>query len=138
MRGLVRLAVVVWLIGLGWALPAGAQGSTDDVLRAVQRAMSSGDAQALSRMAEPRVDVAIFGMQTLYSQAQTAYVMRAFFRDHPPEQFVIQRTVEDNGTWLATGRYWNRGDAHPYRITFVLRKRGGQLLIRSIRIEQSR
>jgi Domain of unknown function (DUF4783) len=134
--------ILAVIIGLGCSIlnsqSLHAQNPGEDVLREVQNAISRGDAEGLSRHFEPRVDVSIFGVQTLYSRAQTEYVMRAFFRDHPPEQFVMQRTQEDKGTWLATGRYWNRGDAHPYRVTLVLRQRSGDVLIRSIRIEHVR
>jgi predicted metal-dependent phosphoesterase TrpH len=131
-----RIRIGLFALGLALsAVSARAQISTAEVLHHVQSAIAQGDADGLARFVEPRVDVAIFGVQTLYSRAQTEYVMRAFFRDHPPEQFVIQRTIEENGTWLATGRYWNRGDAHPYRVTLVLRRRAEEVLIRSIRIE---
>ncbi len=134
--------VLLFVIGLASALvgtvSVRAQDPSDEVLRQVQKAISGGDAEGLARHLEARVDVSIFGVQTLYSRAQTEYVIRAFFRDHPPEQFVMQRAEEDQGTWLATGRYWNRGDAHPYRVTLLLRQRSGEVLIRSIRIEHER
>lgn len=134
--------VLALVIGLGYTLlsplPLHGQDQANEVLQEVQKAISRGDAEGLSGHFEARVDVSIFGVQTLYSRAQTEYVMRAFFRDHPPEQFVMQRAREENGTWLATGRYWNRGDAHPYRVTLVLRERSGDVLIRGIRIEHER
>lgn len=136
LRGVI-LALVLGCAVVG-PMPIHAQDLSDDVLREVQKAITRGDAEGLSRHLEPRVDVSIFGVQTLYSRAQTEYVMRAFFRDHPPEQFVLQRAEEEKGTWLATGRYWNRGDAHPYRVTLLLRQRSGDVLIRSIRIEHVR
>ncbi|MEZ4699706.1 MAG: DUF4783 domain-containing protein [Rhodothermales bacterium] len=131
------MLIVIWAAG-AWSFPAAAQSPNDAVIHDVQEAIQRGNAEALSPHLEPRVDVSIFGVQTLYSRAQTEYVMRAFFRDHPPEQFVIQRTVEEKGTWLATGRYWNRGDAHPYRVTLVFRERAGAVQVRSIRIEHLR
>lgn len=133
----IRRVLYMLVLGMLTGMPAQAQAqeSPEEVLRAIQQAFARGDAEALARHTESRVDVSLLGVQTLYSRAQTEYVMRAFFREHPAEQFVLQRTTEENGAWMATGRYWNRSDAQPYRVTLLLRKRDGAVLIRSIRID---
>lgn len=137
----VRLfGVVLWVL-FGF-VPVSAAQQDDSMLRdptglidEIQRAIQAGNAEAVARHAGAYVEVTMEGATTLHSQAQTAYILKAFFREHPPDAFVFQRRMRLGRDWFMYGRYWYRGDNRPYRIEVLIRWNGRRHEIKSLRIE---
>ena len=124
------LAVTLWQPSF-----AAAQEDVERTFRQIQRAFAHGDTGSLIRISGEHLEVTLFGMPTLYSRAQTEYVLRAFFREHPPERFVLERRLRSGDDWYAVGQYWHRREANPYRVTIRLHPNGDRLEIRTIQIE---
>ncbi len=130
-----------WLLGcialiFAGVLPARATVQSDpgETIQIVQRAISKGDVQALSKYTGTYTEISILGATTMYSRAQTAYILKAFFRDHPPAQFTFQHRLQVGKDWYVHGRYWDRGRQTPYRLEMNMRWNGRQFEIKSIRI----
>ncbi len=100
----------------------------------VQRAISKGDAQAISRFTGSYTEVSILGATTRYSRAQTAYILKAFFRDHPPGRFSFEHKLRVGNDWYIRGQYKNRGRQSPYRMEMTMHWNGQQFEIKSISI----
>ncbi len=114
------------------------QTDPEETFAIVQRAISQGDAQLISKYLGSYTEVSILGATTMYSRAQTAYILKAFFRDHPPRQFTIQRKLRVGKEWYVHGRYWNRGRKPPYRLEMTMRWNGRKFEIKSIRIKPAK
>ncbi len=102
----------------------------------VQQAIATGDAKKISSFVSSYTEVSIEGARTLYSRAQTAYILKAFFRDHPPERFAFQHKLRVGKDWYVHGRYWNRGKSS-YRMEMTFHWNGSQMEIKSISIFQT-
>lgn len=113
---------------------AGMQSDPGETIQIVQRAISKGDVQMLSKYTGTYTEISILGATTMYSRAQTAYILKAFFRDHPPAQFKFQHRLQVGKDWYVHGRYWDRGRQTPYRLEMNMRWNGRQFEIKSIRI----
>ncbi len=116
---------------------AHAQTDPEETLEIVQEAIASGDAQMISRYTSTYTEISILGATTMYSRAQTAYILKAFFKDHPPERFVFQHKLKVGKDWYVRGRYWNRGRQAPYRLELTMQWNGQQFMIKSIKIKRS-
>ncbi len=117
--------------------PAGAMLQVVDpgeTIQIVQRAISKGDVQVISKYTGTYTEISILGSTTMYSRAQTAYILKAFFRDHPPAQFKFQHKLQVGKDWYVHGRYWDKGRQTPYRLEMNMQWNGRQFEIKSIRI----
>lgn len=101
----------------------------------VQRAISKGDVRMISKYTSAYTEMSILGATTTYSRAQAAYILKAFFKQHPPEQFAFQHKLRVGKDWFIHGRYRNR-DGRPYRLEMMLRWSGQRFEIKSINIRQ--
>ena len=109
-----------------------------ETIARVQKAISDGDVQMLSKYTSAYTEVSILGATTMYSRAQTAYILKAFFRDHPPARFTFDHRLHMGEDWFVRGRYFDRGRQTPYRLEMTMRWNGRQLEIKSIRISRLR
>lgn len=112
------------------------QPDPEETIAMVQQAIASGDAKKISRFASSYTEVSIEGSTTLYSRAQTAYILKAFFRDHPPERFSFQHKLRVGKDWYVHGKYWNRGKSS-YRMELTMQWNGSRMEIKSISIYQT-
>ena len=107
-----------------------------EAIARIQGAINNGNAEEVARYVGTYVEVTQSGATTLHSGAQTAYILKAFFRDHPPERFTFRRRMKLGRDWFIYGDYWYRGDNRPYRIEFLLRWNGQRYEIKTIRFER--
>ena len=136
-RSITYVTLFVWIVGLGVLVNPARAHLQDDPAEAkqiVQRAIEDGDARLISQFSGKYTEVSILGASTLYSRAQTVYILKAFFRDHPPESFSFQHQLRVGKEWYFHGRYWYRGQSKPYRLEMVMRWNGQRYEIKSIRI----
>ncbi len=132
MLGLVGVwPLAVWTPGEVRAQPSGEQ-----VLREIEAAFARGAEQGIMRRAADRIEIALFGANMLYSEAQAQLVLRTFFRDFPPRRFVFEEVSRNGPDWFAVGTYWHGDGAEPFRIYVRLQERAGTWALRSIRINQ--
>ncbi|MFK7845082.1 MAG: DUF4783 domain-containing protein [Rhodothermales bacterium] len=129
------VGALVWLSAPVKLAHAHLQTDPGETIAKVQRAISKGDAQAISRFTSSYTEVSILGATTMYSRAQTAYILKAFFRDHPPARFSFQHKLRVGSDWYIRGQYQNRGRESPYRMEMTMHWNGQQFEIKSISIK---
>lgn len=124
--GLIILAV----------LPARAamQDDIDRIMIYIEKAIESGNGESLASRSSSFVEVTLLGKSTLYSRAQAGYILKEFFREHPPSDFQIQRRMNVENDWYMYGNYRNRSEKETYRLEIRIRRNGDRYEIKNIRI----
>jgi putative sterol carrier protein len=114
---------------MGIAFSAMAQNA--DVIAQVTETIKAGSAKELSKFLNPTVDVTIEGKVENYSKAQAEFVLRDFFKAHPPNEFmIIHQGQSKGGQPFAIGQYKSQGDT--YRVWMKLKVSDNQQLIQEI------
>lgn len=113
---------------------AGLQDDPTRTIGKIRQAIESGDAESIVRHSSAYVEVSVLGKSTLISRAQSAYVLKAFFRDHPPSAFKVERRLQVGGDWYVRGRYGRRNGETPFQIELQMRWNGDRYEIKNILI----
>lgn len=86
---------------------------TTGVIDDVKEAIKTGSAKELSKYLNQTVDVTIEGKVENYSKAQAEFVLRDFFKAHPPSEFnVIHQGSSKGGQPFAIGKYKSGTDSY--------------------------
>ena len=94
------LFVAVFLVG---GLQVNAQ---SDIINNVKAAIKIGASKEVSKHLHQSVDITIDGDMDTYSRTQAEYVLKDFFKKHPPTSFVIvHQGASKAGSPYATGQY---------------------------------
>lgn len=83
------------------------------------------------------IDLAILDVDAVYSRGQAEMVLKRFFTDNRPTEFVIQH----QGKAAGDCRYiigHMRTERSEYRVTYFLRLEDGLAMIKQFRIEEHR
>lgn len=138
----MRLVLISLLIGVGGDVAFGQERMTDTtssvqdrVGQRVATAFEHGDAQTLLTPAANRVEVSILGAQTIYSDAQAFYVLRAFFERHPPVQFATEDVATEGQSCFVRGRYVHQEDERPLQVYVRLLYRADTWTLQEVRID---
>lgn len=103
-----------------------------DVINQVKETIKAGSAKELSRYLNQTVDVTIEGDVQSYSKAQAEFVLRDFFKQHPPAEVnVIHQGSSRGGQPFAILQYKSSGDT--YRLFMKIKSLGNSQLIDDIR-----
>jgi hypothetical protein len=122
-----RLSILFF--ATAFAQSAGAQNA--DAIAQVSEAIKAGSAKELTKFLNPTVDVTIEGKVENYSKAQAEFVLRDFFKAHPPSEFnIIHQGQSKGGQPFAIGQYKSQQDT--YRVWMKLKSEGNQQLIQEI------
>lgn len=100
-------------------------------------AFGAADAAALMEDAASRLDVSVMGEGARYSRSQAAFVLGAFFRDHPPLRVTLAPAGVADGARSLLGGYQSDDDAN-FRLDVRLRRRAKGWEITSIRIDPAK
>ena len=100
-------------------------------------AFAKGDAAALMEDAAPRLDVTVVGEGARYSRSQAAFVLGAFFRDHPPLHVTLAPAGVADGARSLLGVYESENDAS-FRLDVRLRRRAKGWEVTSVRIDPAK
>ena len=103
----------------------------------LERAFGDGDAAALMAEAAARLDVAVLGEGARYSRTQAAFVLQAFFREHPPLRATFGTAGVADGARSLLGTYQST-DGASLRLDVRLRRRAARWEIVGIQIERPR
>ena len=131
-----RLALLVLL---SWILLVPTTSRAQDSLMArplpqISEAIAHGDAKALFNYATERVEINMFGANTVYSPGQAVYVVHDFFQRYPPSQFDFRDVSRSEQDWFAEGIYRYKGGKGIIRIYLRLRNAEKQWQLREIHI----
>jgi hypothetical protein len=102
-----------------------------DVINQVKETIKAGSAKELSRYLNQMVDVTIEGAVQSYSKPQAEFVLRDFFKMHPPAEFsIIHQGSSKGGQPFAIGQY--KSGADTYRVFMKIKSLGNQQLVHEI------
>lgn len=127
MRGMNKGLMGVLMIMMGFVSYAQGQ----DVIAQVTETIKAGSAKELTKFLNPTVDVTIEGKVENYSKAQAEFVIRDFFKAHPPSEFtIIHQGQSKGGQPFAIGQYKSQNDT--YRVWMKLKSSDNQQFIQEI------
>lgn len=109
--------------------PAWAQ--NNEVVNQIKEAIKAGSSKELSKHLNQTIDVTIDGKLQNYSKAQAEFVLRDFFKAHPPSDFnIIHQGSSKGGQPFAIGEYISGSDK--YRVWMKIRTANKDQLIQEI------
>lgn len=109
--------------------PALAQ--NNEVVNQIKEAIKAGSAKELSKHLNQTVDVTIEGKVQNYSKAQAEFVLRDFFKAHPPSDFnIIHQGSSKGGQPFAIGEYISGSDK--YRVWMKIKTANKDQFIQEI------
>ena|SRR5688572_27550513 len=101
------------------------------VIDDVKEAIKTGSAKELSKYLNQTVDVTIEGKVESFSKAQAEFVLRDFFKAHPPSEFtVIHQGSSKGGQPFAIGKYKSGSDS--YRVWMQIKSVNKSQVIQEI------
>lgn len=98
-------------------------------------AFKTGDASKLAVFFNESVEITLFDKQEIYSKTQAEMIIRDFFKQHPPLQFIILHQGGKDNSKYAIGNLIC--ETTSYRITFMLKIIEGNSYIHQLRIENN-
>jgi hypothetical protein len=131
---LSRLYAAPFVAGLFMTGPAAVSAQSSVLMSEVRSAVESGDARALVEFGGERIEVTLFGMSTVYTRSQAAYVLADFFRQFRPRNVELYESSRASGHWFISGTYHYRRGEQPLQILLRFRAREGDWELREIRI----
>lgn len=82
-----------------------------DMFTPMKDALKTGNAKEVVKFFNASVNMDIEGTVDTYSKAQAEFVLRDFFKKHPPTEFNIVHTgASKGGLQYAIGRYQSNGE----------------------------
>jgi hypothetical protein len=105
--------------------------SQGDVINQVKETIKAGSAKELSKFLNQTIDVTIDDKVESYSKAQAEFVLRDFFKQHPPNEFnIIHQGSSRGGQPFAIGQYKSANDT--YRVFMKIKVVSNQQLVHEI------
>ncbi|MTI20614.1 DUF4783 domain-containing protein [Fulvivirga sp. RKSG066] len=102
-----------------------------DITNDVKEAIKAGSSKECSKFFNESLDVTIDGEMKSYSRIQAEYVLRDFFKAHPPTSFnIVHEGSSKGGLAFAIGQYVSKQDT--YRVWMRIKNTGNQYLIHEI------
>ena len=106
--------------------------SQGDVINEVKETIKAGSAKELSRYLHNNVDVTLEGSVQSYSKAQAEFVLRDFFKQHPPNEVnIIHQGKSKAGQPFAILQY--KSGADTFRLFMKIKSNGNSQLLDDIR-----
>lgn len=97
-------------------------------------AIKSGNADNMTALLAPMVDLTIAEKEGNYSKQQTVQIVRDFFGKHPVKDFRIMHKGEaKDGSKYAIGSLQTANGS--YRVYFLAKKSGEKMLVQQLRFE---
>ncbi|HEU5293054.1 MAG TPA: DUF4783 domain-containing protein [Cyclobacteriaceae bacterium] len=123
------LLLLVFVVVLLPAFNSLAQGSA--VIDQVRESIKSGSAKELAKYLDQTVGVTIEAKVDNYSKAQAEFVLRDFFKAHPPNEFnILHQGSSKGGQPFAIGEY--KSGNEKYRVWMKIKTVGKEQLIQEI------
>lgn len=124
-----RFFLGVMLVSIIAVIPALAQ--NNEIVNQIKEAIKAGSAKELSKHLNQTIDVTIDGKLQNYSKTQAEFVLRDFFKAHPPADFnIIHQGSSKGGQPFAIGEYISGSDK--YRVWMKIKTANKDQLIQEI------
>lgn len=105
-----------------------------EIPEGVSAAIRNGNAVALSKYFNDKIELTINDMDDIYSRDQAELIMKDFFANHMPNSFNILHKGGKEGSRFAIGSLNTTGGE--YRITILVKYTNNQPFIHQLRIEK--
>ena len=103
-----------------------------DIITQVKETIKAGSAKELSKYLNSNVDVTLEGNVQSYSKAQAEFVLRDFFKQHPPSEVnIIHQGSSKAGQPFAILQY--KSSAETYRLFMKVKSSGNTQYLDDIR-----
>lgn len=107
-----KWSFLVVIVALWGSLGAFAQ---EDVVAQVKETIKAGSAKELVKYFNQSVDVTLDANTQTYSKTQAEFVLRDFFKQHPPSDFsIVHQGSSKGGLPYAIGQY--KSNTESYRV----------------------
>lgn len=124
------IVLIVFYAAFLAGIPAFSQGA-GKIIDDVRETIKTGSAKELSKFLSQTVDITIDGKVGSYSKAQAEFVLRDFFKAHPPNEFnVLHQGSSKGGQPFAIGQY--KSGADTYRVWMNIKSVDKSQLIQEI------
>ncbi|MBS1232334.1 MAG: hypothetical protein H6R35_1172 [Bacteroidetes bacterium] len=129
MRYIISIAVVIFTIG---SLAAITQDQTK-IPAGISLAITAGNAAELSKYMNSTVELLLLEKEDFYKKIVAETILKDFFNEYHAKDFVIRHQGARNDAQYAIGNL--ETEKGNFRVYFLLKKVGQELLIHQIRIE---
>lgn len=99
----------------------------------ISTAFKAGNATELSKYLNPTVELLLLDKEDFYKKNVAEAILKDFFLTYPAREFVIRHQGAKNEAQYAIGNL--KTEKGSFRVYFLLKKVGNELLIHQIRIE---
>lgn len=121
----------MWVITIMYLLSAQVLWAQADIFTPVRDAIKAGSAKEAVKSFNQSLDVNLEGEINTYSKAQSEFVLRDFFKKHPPADFTIVHTGSSKGgLQYAIGNYKSNGET--YNVLIRVKQAGNVFLVHEI------
>lgn len=102
-----------------------------DIFTPVRDAIKAGSAKEAVKSFNQSLDINLEGEINTYSKTQSEFVLRDFFKKHPPTDFTIVHTGSSKGgLQYAIGNYKSNGET--YNVLIRVKQAGNTYLVHEI------
>jgi len=120
-----------WAITIILILAAQLLWAQADIFAPVRDAVKAGSAKEAVKTFNQSLDINLEGEINTYSKAQSEFVLRDFFKKHPPTDFTIVHTGSSKGgLQYAIGNY--KSNAETYNVLIRVKQSGNAYLVHEI------
>ena|SRR5690606_31489535 len=121
-----------FLVGITFLLVTTSAFGQSDVIDQVKETIKAGSAKELSKYLNQTVDVTLDGNVQSYSKTQAEFVLRDFFKQHPPNEVnIIHQGSSKGGQPFAILQYKSGSDI--YRLFMKIKSAGNAQFLDDIR-----
>lgn len=118
--------------GLFFMLISSGLFAQSDIINQVKETIKAGSAKELSKYLNQNVDVTLEGNLQSYSKTQAEFVLRDFFKQHPPNEVnIIHQGSSKGGQPFAILQY--KSGAEMYRLFMKIKSVGNSQFLDDIR-----
>ena len=107
----------------------------NEIFNPIKEVLKTGNAKEVSQYLNQSIDISVDGSLNTYSKAQAEFVLRDFFKKHPPTDFTIVHSgASKGGLQYAIGRY--QSNTESYNLMVRVKEVGGQNLIHELTFQK--
>ena len=109
--------------------------TTKDICTEINKSITAGDAQQLSKYLSSTVEMSVLGKDGYFSRVQAVSILSEFFRTNPPKDFVVkQGGSSSENTKFSIGTYTSASGC--FKIYYVVKKEQDSEFIHKLTIEK--
>jgi hypothetical protein len=102
-----------------------------EIFNPIKEALKAGSAKEAVKYFNQSLDINVEGENNTYSKAQAEFVLRDFFKKHPPTDFAIVHTGSSKGgLQYAIGNYKSNDDL--YKVLIRVKQTGNTYFVHEI------